>query len=1331
MRMKRLKTLGACALLALFLGSSVHAQFNPDGYIRGTGWNTIVPLEFGTGCDGGGLDRMVNEQWLGTGVDLYDAVGFNPRAGEVQPLVDGPTWKAAAISADPIWADPALLNATFPPADPPVAEEREWDRWLGGNVLNYQEYLVDLEQVRVAEGLGGEAIPNDNVYAVSTTYVELAAAETLQLCGGSDDSLMFIVNNLLVGANSVCRGGGDCQDSYWVDFPAGVSKITMLVFEGGGGFNGRLQIKRDGFALNDASEGIVFLGGAAPSVGQDQSGLERGATRSVAALPFNCPPDAETPVTVTIKGSGATDGGATTVVEEFRASNSPAIEITGEGWTVEDILTRAPEPVGVYSDNTVVGNPCGPANSTTEDAGVYTSVATTGGDIWDGGDIFQYGYAQLQGDFDVTLKYLAREHATGEGRWGKFGLMARASLATTARYTIIQDHVPDLQDSVRLAGRTVASGGGGMYEDAINKPDTDPAEPWHPTYVRLKRAGNIVTGYASDDVGVETDPTNDTLWTKVGRDDDWADLATDTLLVGFANSDHNSNGCATQTITYELYNWDANTEVPLAPQEVIGKRATKETDLETLAGDGVSYQLAYSETENVSISGSLPQGDVLPLTTNVLFENNQTGEIGVFNNAHNIGGVVMPGGTTFDGIAYTVEGAGADIWQSGDEFQFAYKVVTGDFVATARAAERIDPVSGGRWGKTGLMARYSCDRAAKYSLSAVMLATNPAEVDQPRHQIRLRDGDAGSSVDGWHVVDDGALKGWPGTGDNSVDRRPEWHRLVRIGQTIYSFLAYDDGEGNPLEWCLVGSDSQVGRPAEHLVGLAVNAHAGTTGPTGTVVYDNVSITGLDPDNGQAASPGDSVAEINFEDPVADLGIVVQRGGGFTPAVVDGRLRLTQNDIASSANAVWYGAAYSTDAGGVPLSDTGFVVEFDAFMTKTEGHCDDPAIQAPADGFGLACVAVGANDALATALAPFPAGLDAASLGGDGGGAEGFDGGTLRQRTECHNNFMVELDNWAGGGDPPNEGTGSNQVPCTYHVGLNVNGSVSSVQINSQFGVPDTALPDIFGPAGVHVTVAYQSDGRVDAFVKSNDPEANQSNLHVLSQRIPPLPSGDLLIGFTGGTGGATATQEVDNMVVSFPCLESPDSVTITDCPELASTTTPVTLNATTSGDDGDWLYAWAVTGGTVVSGQGSATVEVLCEEGDVVVSVSASDGVCNDAATDSCSFFCEQGGVQMIPGDMNLDANLDISDPVAGLNFLFAGIALPECLVEDDGAGGVQLTAYGIILGDWNGDGGYDISDPVGGLNFLFAGGSAHVLGEGCQVIEGDTTCESNCVIDG
>ena len=58
-------------------------------------------------------------------------------------------------------------------------------------------------------------------------------------------------------------------------------------------------------------------------------------------------------------------------------------------------------------------------------------------------------------------------------------------------------------------------------------------------------------------------------------------------------------------------------------------------------------------------------------------------------------------------------------------------------------------------------------------------------------------------------------------------------------------------------------------------------------------------------------------------------------------------------------------------------------------------------------------------------------------------------------------------------------------------------------------------------------------------------------------------------------------------------------------------------------------------------------------------------------------------------GDANGDGNLDISDLIFSLNYLFRGGEAPGCLASTDA----------------NGDDAADISDVIFGLNFLFRGG--------------------------
>ena len=81
------------------------------------------------------------------------------------------------------------------------------------------------------------------------------------------------------------------------------------------------------------------------------------------------------------------------------------------------------------------------------------------------------------------------------------------------------------------------------------------------------------------------------------------------------------------------------------------------------------------------------------------------------------------------------------------------------------------------------------------------------------------------------------------------------------------------------------------------------------------------------------------------------------------------------------------------------------------------------------------------------------------------------------------------------------------------------------------------------------------------------------------------------------------------------------------------------------------------------------------------------------------------GGLQL-PGDINQDLQLNISDGVGQLNYLFAGNFGPLPCGDGtlEGEGNIPLL-------DHNGDAAFNISDPVALLNYLFSGGPAPALG--------------------
>ena len=289
------------ALVCAFTASSLHAQFNPNGQITGEGWNFLVPINLGGhGGSVGGFVRLSTEDWGG---EAWDIKTDNPKAGDTGPHAG---WQAPQISADAIWVNPELLRAGFPDAEDFIADGV--DTHLSGDQINYQDYLVSLQNDLLPTIGEGGNIPNDNVMALATTYVRNLTGDLLRLggCTATDDSVAVWVNNKLVHATVAGRGGNSdacAQDRFEFTLPPGISKIAVGTWEGGGGFNMSFALTDlSANKLADGNDLVEFLGhgvGDNEAVGQ----LQYCADRSVESRDFNCPPLVDTRVQVSIEGA--------------------------------------------------------------------------------------------------------------------------------------------------------------------------------------------------------------------------------------------------------------------------------------------------------------------------------------------------------------------------------------------------------------------------------------------------------------------------------------------------------------------------------------------------------------------------------------------------------------------------------------------------------------------------------------------------------------------------------------------------------------------------------------------------------------------------------------------------------------------------------------------------------------------------------------------------------------------------------------------------------------------------------------------------------------------
>jgi hypothetical protein len=175
--------------------------------------------------------------------------------------------------------------------------------------------------------------------------------------------------------------------------------------------------------------------------------------------------------------------------------------------------------------------------------------------------------------------------------------------------------------------------------------------------------------------------------------------------------------------------------------------------------------------------------------------------------SQDIGIVGQAGSSSYSGAAFTVRGAGADIWGSADAFQFTYQLLTGDGQIVARV-QNIQNTN--THAKAGIMFRESPTAGS----ATVMLDVEPS-----------------GSIEFMARGTSGGSMSWL-AGAN--DAAPVWLGLVRTGSTITGYVSPDGSS-----WTQVGSTT-VSFSTTANVGLVVSSHS--TSQLNTSTFDQVAVT---------------------------------------------------------------------------------------------------------------------------------------------------------------------------------------------------------------------------------------------------------------------------------------------------------------------------------------------------------------------------------------------------------------------------------------------------------------------------------------------------------
>ena len=206
------------------------------------------------------------------------------------------------------------------------------------------------------------------------------------------------------------------------------------------------------------------------------------------------------------------------------ASNSElAIPLRGAG-----VGATAPKPLPAPWTSADVGA-VGKTGSASASAGTFT-IDGAGADIWGASDAFHFAYIQLPGDGTIVARVATVQNVAA---WTKAGVMIRQSLAADAAHASLF-----VTPAKGVAFQRRAAAGGTSTSTAVAGAA--------PRFVKLKRAGNVITASVSIDR---------LSWTKVGQQ---AIAIGGPVLAGLAVSSHDATRLASVTFDHTAI-FDAST----------------------------------------------------------------------------------------------------------------------------------------------------------------------------------------------------------------------------------------------------------------------------------------------------------------------------------------------------------------------------------------------------------------------------------------------------------------------------------------------------------------------------------------------------------------------------------------------------------------------------------------------------------------------------------------------------------------------------------------------------------------------------------------------------
>ena len=517
--------------------------------------------------------------------------------------------------------------------------------------------------------------------------------------------------------------------------------------------------------------------------------------------------------TWTIVPGSTVNLGLTGTVLSGVAVTSHTWSVLGTG-TFDTVTFASVAPPWLDTD---IGSPT-PAGSASSTGGVFTLKAG-GSDIFGTADQLNFAYEPAAGDTTLSARVATQ---TNTSSWAKAGVMLRATTSAGSPYY----------------GVFITPGNGvvvqwrktqGATTSQLLQAGTAPA------YLEVSRSGNAFTAYTS---------TNGSSWTAVPGSSVTISMAS-SILAGLAATSHSTSKLGTATFDSISTAGSAppppnDFSIAAAPVGVsvqVGNAGTATVSTALLSGTAETIALTAtgmpagvtagfapasvsaggSSTLTLTVGASVAPGTYPITVTGTAPSATHSAVVSLTVTSvvppllpspwidTDVGSPALAGSAAYSAGVFTVNGSGADIFSTNDQFNYVYQPTTGNGTMIARVTSVTNTSSN---AKAGIIWKASTTAGSPY----ILIAAAPSGLVKVQYNF------SGSVTTTTYT--------YPNV----------WMKLVRSGASFSAYLSPDG-----VTWTSVlANKSLTTIPTAATVGIFECSHSTTK--LGTATFDNVSFT---------------------------------------------------------------------------------------------------------------------------------------------------------------------------------------------------------------------------------------------------------------------------------------------------------------------------------------------------------------------------------------------------------------------------------------------------------------------------------------------------------